>query len=51
MRHEEDRSAQLPHVRAAAENLTASLEAYAEEALKEGPIEVEITARPEKEEG
>lgn len=31
------------------EHLTASLEAYAAEALKEGPIKVEITARPEKE--
>ena len=31
--------------------LTAGLEAYAEEALKDGPIEVEITARPEGEGG
>lgn len=31
--------------------LTAGLEAYAEEALKDGPIEVEITARPEGEDG
>jgi hypothetical protein len=31
--------------------LTARLEAYAEEALRDGPIEVEITARPEEEGG
>jgi hypothetical protein len=29
----------------------AGLEAYAEEALKRGPVNVEITARPEKEVG
>jgi len=33
------------------EPLTAGLEAYAEEALRNGPVEVEITAKPEEEGG